>query len=656
MRSVIMMILRAFLLQAYVKGFGMESTSLRGPSFARLRAAVTPTQARRHIQMMSMKDRSTYSSEKGRMSRKSVPGLWKKKIDELRHQEFASKSWQKKVDALTVGALAVAMALFPNAALAANEDRFTIVDKTGPIGAIATVVENGIDKAHDTFQSAGITENTYGFSIILFTVLIRTLLFPLTRLQVESSSSMSKLAPVTKKINAAKLSKQETQILTGQLYQAAKVNPLAGCFPALVQFPVFISLYRSLSNLVAEGKLSEPFLWLPSLEGPIYGKASLDWFTSIFTLNPKLGWEDTLRFLSLPLILIVTQSTTSKLLQPPRDPNAASSEQDQLAQNLVTFLPFIVAFFSLNVPAGLSIYWISSNIIASSITLLIRGGIQKEDVMKLPEVQKVMENMAKMDMSGFPLVEAAKLGDLRGVEKQLAEGRNPNEADREGRSAMHFASGYGSVPCVTALVRAGANMDILDQGGSSPMHYAAGYGRKEVLQLLLDGGASVQLNTAGMSPADCAASNPGEMVAPVREDAALMAALTVQGSKGPINETQAAVKSGKGSDMPSPMGRTAPNKQKGAQAESSVTEKGLDLAKEKDVDLAKEQTTGSAINEDMKAKEKSKKRAAMGDRIQQAYHKQVKATAADAENTASVKEAGANPEKVGSSSGGREMA
>ena len=71
-----------------------------------------------------------------------------------------------------------------------------------------------------------------------------------------------------------------------QLFQAAHVNPLAGCFPALIQIPIFISLYRALQNLVAENKLDEPFLWIPDLEGPVYTKPpgeSLDWIKSIVT-------------------------------------------------------------------------------------------------------------------------------------------------------------------------------------------------------------------------------------------------------------------------------------------------------------------------------------------------------------------------------------
>lgn len=106
-----------------------------------------------------------------------------------------------------------------------------------------------------------------------------------------------------------------------QLYQDNDVNPLAGCLPALVQIPIFISLYRALTNLAAQNELDEPFLWLPNLEGPTYGAGPTDgmnWLTKGWEgLTPTLGWHDTIAFLTIPLILIVSQSISQKILQPP---------------------------------------------------------------------------------------------------------------------------------------------------------------------------------------------------------------------------------------------------------------------------------------------------------------------------------------------------
>lgn len=205
---------------------------------------------------------------------------------------------------------------------------------------------------------------------------------------------MQRLAPLQQKINAKYPSKEEEQTknqLLSQLFQAANVNPLAGCLPALVQIPIFISLYRALTNLVAENKLDEPFLWIPDLEGPIYTKPTAEaanWIKSIFTGTPELGWHDTIAFLSLPLILFVSQSVSMKILQPPRDPNRAMTEQEQFSQNILNYLPVIVAFFAINVPAGLSVYWIINNALTTLITVAVKATI-KDDGFP-PEVERMM--------------------------------------------------------------------------------------------------------------------------------------------------------------------------------------------------------------------------------------------------------------------------
>ena len=105
------------------------------------------------------------------------------------------------------------------------------------------------------------------------------------------------------------------------VYQTNNVNPLAGCLPSLVQIPIFIGLYRALLKLAGDNLLNEPFLWLPNLEGPVYGSTTSDWlFKNWVDGAPSLGWHDTLCFCSLPIILIVTQSVSQKLLQPPQNP------------------------------------------------------------------------------------------------------------------------------------------------------------------------------------------------------------------------------------------------------------------------------------------------------------------------------------------------
>jgi YidC/Oxa1 family membrane protein insertase len=252
---------------------------------------------------------------------------------------------------------------------------YSKVDKTGFIGFIATYVEIAIDAFHSGLQSVGV-QNSYGYSIMAFTLLVKLITLPLTQTQLASTTMMQKMAPLQKTIQEKYANDEQMRNqLVAQLFQAAQINPLAGCFPALVQLPIFISLYRALQNLVAENKLDEPFLWIPDLEGPVYSAGpgtSMDWVKSIFSGNPSLGWHDTLCFLSLPVILFVSQTISTKVLQPPRDPTKELTDQEQFSQNLVSNLPFIVAFFSLNVPSGLGVYWIVNNILTTLVTVGVK--------------------------------------------------------------------------------------------------------------------------------------------------------------------------------------------------------------------------------------------------------------------------------------------
>lgn len=115
----------------------------------------------------------------------------------------------------------------------------------------------------------------------------------------------------------------------------------------------------------------------------------MNWIQSIFTGEPVLGWHDTLCFLSLPLILFISQTLSQKVLQPPRDPNKQLTEQEEITQGIVNNLPFIVAFFSINVPAGLAVYWIINNLLTTALTVALKSQITVEDFPL--EVTRMME-------------------------------------------------------------------------------------------------------------------------------------------------------------------------------------------------------------------------------------------------------------------------
>lgn len=233
-------------------------------------------------------------------------------------------------------------------------------------------------------RSAGI-ENTWGISIALFTCSIRGLLIPLSIQQNLNSENMKALKPYISEIKEKfKDNENAKNQATGRLFEDANQNPLAGCAVSLIQLPVLLGLYRGIRLLAGEGALQEPFLWIPSLEGPVGPPdfRGIDWLTVGWTTDslsgqpvPPLGWETTLAFLAMPLLLIALQTFTLNALQPPVDENMSEEEAKtfETTQLVFKFLPLMLGFFALQVPAGLTIYWVTTNLFTLTQSLAVRA-------------------------------------------------------------------------------------------------------------------------------------------------------------------------------------------------------------------------------------------------------------------------------------------
>eukprot|EP00884_Botryococcus_braunii_P020151 jgi/Botrbrau1/681/Bobra.160_2s0005.1 len=219
------------------------------------------------------------------------------------------------------------------------------------------------------------TPGSYGFAIILLTCIVKAVTFPLTRQQMESTVSMQALAPRVKEIQERYKGKpqEEMQVEVARLYQQAGVNPLAGCLPTLVTIPVWIGLYRALSNAADEGILKEGWFWIPSLAGPVTAKAGggLGWLFPLQNGAPPIGWHDALAYLVLPLLLVVSQVASQRIMSPPSD-----DPSQQQAQLILKFLPLMIGWFSLNVPSGLVLYWLTNNILTTLTSVWLKATIQ----------------------------------------------------------------------------------------------------------------------------------------------------------------------------------------------------------------------------------------------------------------------------------------
>jgi len=243
--------------------------------------------------------------------------------------------------------------------------------------------KNGLAYVHDNIvdeplKKAGFTQ-TWGVSIFLFTAAVRACLIPFSISQNRSSEYMKALKPYQKKIKEKYSDEKMQNKAIGKLYEDAEQNPLAGCITSFAQIPIFLGLYRSVTRLAAEGRLDEPFLWIPTLQGPVSPENNyrgMQWLTENWVDGvPSMGWEGTIPFLIMPVVLVLMQSFTMSVLQPPVDDSQSEEEQEQMqsTQKVLKFLPLMIGFFSLQVPAGLTIYWFTSNLFTVSQSLIIRG-------------------------------------------------------------------------------------------------------------------------------------------------------------------------------------------------------------------------------------------------------------------------------------------
>lgn len=204
---------------------------------------------------------------------------------------------------------------------------------------------------------------TLGFSIILLTVLIRLVLYPLTASQLKASKKMQDIAPHLSKLKEvhkgdAKRLQQETM----KLYKEHGVNPLAGCLPALLQLPLILALYSVLQKIVhldsqgieAINKLlySSSYALNKHLDTSFFG---LPLGQSPSQLLGQMG----LVVLLIPILTGVFQYIQSKMLFPSQ-PKTEKKDNDFASafQSQTTYIfPFMIGFFSFTFPVGLSLYW-----------------------------------------------------------------------------------------------------------------------------------------------------------------------------------------------------------------------------------------------------------------------------------------------------------
>ena len=215
--------------------------------------------------------------------------------------------------------------------------------------------------------------DSYGFSIILFSLFARILLFPLNLSQQRSMDRQQALMPEIEALkkkygNDQKKLNEEQQ----NLYMKYNINPMMGCLPLLLQFPILMALYEIVRN-------ADLYL----------GEGVNKMFLGIFDLSLIPQWQiwkiDNYK-LYLPLLVFpiiafattyISQAISMKTSKPKKKDGEEKSAPNPMS-GMMKFMPFTTLIFAFMVPAGLALYWAIGNVLSILQTYLIRSVFSKK--------------------------------------------------------------------------------------------------------------------------------------------------------------------------------------------------------------------------------------------------------------------------------------
>lgn len=223
------------------------------------------------------------------------------------------------------------------------------------------------------YDFLGHSINDFGWAIIIFTVIVRLALYPLTKSQLDSSKKMQELTQSEKyqkmqakyKDNREKLAEEQMK-----LYQEMGINPMSSCLPTLLQFPIIIGLYWAVTKALATSPVQ-----LLSLV-PII---SLDNAAQLLPLNSQFLWMDLSQperwygltsLLGYPnigipvmaILVFISSYFQSKLMTPPStNPNDQTASMSKM---MMWYIPVLMAWLSYSYSAGLALYFVASNLVS----------------------------------------------------------------------------------------------------------------------------------------------------------------------------------------------------------------------------------------------------------------------------------------------------
>jgi YidC/Oxa1 family membrane protein insertase len=192
---------------------------------------------------------------------------------------------------------------------------------------------------------------SYALAIILLTILLKIVLYPLSLKQMKSMKGMQLIQPKVQEIQKKyKNDKEKMNKAIMDLYKEYNVNPAAGCLPILVQMPILIGLFTALRDFNFEPAAHAKFFWIANLSQP----------------DP---------YYILPILVALATFVQSKITTPTTGTNSSNAM-------LLYFMPLFIGYISMKFAAGLALYWVVFNIL---------GAIQQYLINRQPLAEKKEE-------------------------------------------------------------------------------------------------------------------------------------------------------------------------------------------------------------------------------------------------------------------------
>jgi len=205
----------------------------------------------------------------------------------------------------------------------------------------------------------------FGIAIILFTILVRMVTYPLTIQQLKGASKMQDMQKSKEYLAMQKKYKDDKQKLQQEqmkLYKEMGVNPLGSCLPTLIQFPVIIGLYQSIIRALAVTPMQ-----MTALFYNIYPFSDV---AKLLPIDSQFLWMDLSQperlyvfGYGIPVLAIIVLITTyfqSRLITPPSQPGEQGA---QMTQMMNLYMPLLMGYLALTFAAGLALYFVTSNVI-----------------------------------------------------------------------------------------------------------------------------------------------------------------------------------------------------------------------------------------------------------------------------------------------------